>query len=288
MLFFLLMSEISCTFALKFMKMRKIFVFAAFTAAMLLASCGEEQGNGDSVAGTGKIEEVEGLRTRDVTGGQGDQPTVNAGQTLSREEQLFQQAMVYFMGDGVEQDKKKAFELCQQSAEMGYVIAQFNLAVFYYNGDGVARDEKQVFYWMEKAAQQNHLQAIIQLSKCYRMGLGVKRDDAKGVEWLEKAAKMGDVESQYQVGMAYYKGIGVTPDYEKAVYWYEKAAKGGSSEAQNELGLCYENGLGVFRVDKEAALRWYKKSADQGNKVGMANYERLKNADNSPIFEIKN
>jgi len=40
-------------------------------------------------------------------------------------------------------------------------------------------------------------------------------------------------------------------------------------------------------MDKKEALKWYKKSADQGNKVGLTNYERLKNADNSTIFEIK-
>jgi len=268
--------------------MKRIF-FVVALVALMMASCGEEQNTGGSAErGSANLDGVEGLQTKEITGGKGDQPTVNAGQTLSREEQLYQQAMVYFTGDGVEIDKNKAFQLCKESAEMGYAPAQFNVAIFYYNGDGVARDPKMVFHWMEKAANQEYLLGMIQLSKCYRMGLGVKKDDAKGVEWLEKAAKKGDVESQYQTGMAYFKGIGVLPDYEKAVYWYEKAAKGGSAEAQNELGLCYENGLGVVRMDKNVALKWYKKSADQGNKTGLTNYERLKNADKSAIFEIKN
>jgi len=194
------------------MKMKKT-LFAAAVAALLFAACGEEQNETTSAErGNVNLEGVEGLQTKEITGGKGDQPTVNAGQTLSREEQLFDQSMVYFTGDGVEVDKNKAFQLCKESAEMGYAPAQFNLAVFYYNGDGVARDHKMVFYWMQKAAEQNYLQGIIQLSKCYRMGLGVKKDDAKGVEWLEKAAKMGDVESQYQTGMSYFKGIGVVPD----------------------------------------------------------------------------
>lgn len=268
--------------------MKRLFI-AASIAALMLASCSDGQdSNHSGQPRSANLENIEGLQTKEITGGKGEQPTVNAGQTLSREEQLYQQSMAYFTGDGVEQDKRKAFELCQQSAEMGFVYAQFNLAVFYFNGDGVDRNPEMVFYWMQKAAMQNHLQGIIQLSKCYRMGLGVKRDDAKGIEWLEKAAQMGDVESQYQMGLAYYKGIGVIPDYEKAVYWYQKAAKGGSSEAQNELGLCYENGLGVFRLDKSEALKWYKKSADQGNKIGLANYERLKGEDKSTIFEIRN
>lgn len=272
------------------MKMRKILIFAAFAAGLLFSSCGEEHNN-ETPAMQSKtgLYNVENLQTKEISAGASEQTTVNAGQTTAtREEQLFQQAMAYFMGDGVAVDKAKAFELCKQAAEMGLASAQFNLAIFYYNGDGVARDTKQVFYWMEKAAKQEHLHAMIQLSKCYRMGLGTDRNDVKGSMWLEKAARAGDVESQYLTGLAYYQGVGVTPDYEKAVYWYEKAAKGGSAEAQNELGLCYENGLGVFRMDKDAALKWYKKSADQGNKIGAANYERLKNADNSPIFEIKN
>jgi len=266
---------------------RILWIFVA--AGVLFASCEDVQ-NHETVGERGDaLENVDGLQTMDMPQGQSTQGTVNAGQTTAtREEQLYQQAMAYFTGDGVAVDKKKAFDLCKQSAEMGFAPAQFNVAIFYYNGDGVTRDPEQVFYWMEKAARQEYLQAMIQLSKCYGMGLGTKRDDAKRTEWLEKAAKKGDVESQYLTGMAYYKGVGVVPDYEKAVVWYEKAAKGGSSEAMNELGLCHENGLGVFRLNKEEALKWYKKSADNGNKIGAANYERLKNEGTSPIFEIKN
>ena len=267
--------------------MKKVLLF--LVVALMFASCEDVQNHEGEEQRRDVAVNFDSLQTKELPQRTAQQGTVNAGQAAAtREEQLFQQAMVYFTGDGVAVDKKKAFDLCQQSAEMGFAPAQFNVAIFYYNGDGVERNHEKVFYWMEKAANQEYLQAMIQLSKCYRMGLGTKRDDVKGTEWLEKAAKNGDVESQYLTGMAYYKGVGVVPDYERAVVWYERAAKGGSSEAMNELGLCYENGLGVFRLNKDEALKWYKKSADKGNKIGAANYERLKNDSVSPIFEIKN
>lgn len=53
-------------------------------------------------------------------------------------------------------------------------------------------------------------------------------------------------------------------DYAAAVRWYRKAADQGNAVAQNNLGVKYERGWGVSR-DYGAAVRWYRKAADQGN-----------------------
>ena len=54
-------------------------------------------------------------------------------------------------------------------------------------------------------------------------------------------------------------------DKQEAVKWYRKAAEQGDPDAQCNLGRCYANGEGV-RQDTEEAVKWFRQSAGQGNK----------------------
>ena len=42
-----------------------------------------------------------------------------------------------------------------------------------------------------------------------------------------------------------------------------RSGRQGIANAQYNLGYCYEKGYGVTK-DKEQAMQWYKKAADQG------------------------
>lgn len=66
-------------------------------------------------------------------------------------------------------------------------------------------------------------------------------------------------EAQYNLGMCYLNGEGVTKDKEQAVYWYTKAAEQGNVDAQKKLGFCYEYGFGV-EIDLQKANYWYDKA----------------------------
>jgi uncharacterized protein len=59
-------------------------------------------------------------------------------------------------------------------------------------------------------------------------------------------------------------GQGVTQDYAEAVRWYRKSAEQGNAFAQLNLGFMYAHGQGVTQDYAEAA-KWYRKSAEQGN-----------------------
>ena len=65
------------------------------------------------------------------------------------------------------------------------------------------------------------------------------------------------------MGICYFGGEGVREDKEEAVKWFRKAAEQGIAEAQFQLGNCYFNGEGV-REDKTEALKWFRKAAEQG------------------------
>ena len=57
------------------------------------------------------------------------------------------------LGEG---DYGKSFEYLTKSAELGDVAAHFCLATLYYNGDGVDKDEKRAVYHCEQAAIGGH------------------------------------------------------------------------------------------------------------------------------------
>jgi TPR repeat protein len=60
------------------------------------------------------------------------------------------------------------------------------------------------------------------------------------------------------------RGNGVERDPEAAVDWYRKSAEQGLPEAQTALGDIYARGSGVA-PDLEAARGWYEKAAAQGH-----------------------
>lgn len=77
-------------------------------------------------------------------------------------------------------------------------------------------------------------------------------------------AENGSAEEQFNLGRRYFFGKGVPVDKEEAVKWYRKAADQGHAEAQLLLAARYYSGEGV-PVDKTEAAIWFKKAAEQGN-----------------------
>ena len=60
----------------------------------------------------------------------------------------------------------------------------------------------------------------------------------------------------------YENGRGVPRDYAEAVKWYRKSAAQGNAWGRANLGYMYENGRGVSQDHAEAA-KWYRRSAEQ-------------------------
>lgn len=80
---------------------------------------------------------------------------------------------------------------------------------------------------------------------------------------LEEQAEDGDAEAQLMIGCEYDFGE-YAGNYEEAVKWYRKSAEQGNSQAQNNLGFCYQKGNGVEQSYEEA-MKWYLMAAGQNN-----------------------
>ena len=72
----------------------------------------------------------------------------------------------------------------------------------------------------------------------------------------------------------YEKGYGVTQDYSEAVKWYRKSADQGNATAQSNMGIMYQYGKGVPE-SKSEALKWYRKAAAQGNEKAQNKLKEL-------------
>ena len=75
----------------------------------------------------------------------------------------------------------------------------------------------------------------------------------------------------YEKGVNYYYGRnGFEQNDIEAVKWYRKSAEQGNARAQFNLGLMYKYGLGVEQ-DYAEAVTWYRKAAEQGHAKAQFN-----------------
>ena len=86
---------------------------------------------------------------------------------------------------------------------------------------------------------------------------------------MEYRANKGDVVSQMSLGEYYERGGGIIlgeilKDKYAAIKWYRRAAEQGFAPAQFELGRCYWCGEGGLEQDYAKAAEWYRKAAVQG------------------------
>jgi TPR repeat protein len=128
-----------------------------------------------------------------------------------------------------------AFEEVKRKAEAGDAEAQSDLGLMYFLGQGVEQDYKEAVEWWRKAAEQGDAKAQRNLGVMYANGRGVEQDYRQAVEWYRKAAEQGYAGAQCNLGLMYRYGQGVQQDYEEAAKWYGKAAAQGDTEAQYYL-----------------------------------------------------
>src|ERR1039458_4548027 len=66
-------------------------------------------------------------------------------------------------------------------------------------------------------------------------------------EFMAGALK-GDAQNQFEVGRCYRNGLrGAPKNLEEALKWYRKSAEQGNSNGENNVGLCYWHGEGGER-----------------------------------------
>ena len=160
-------------------------------------------------------------------------------------------------------------EQLTQGAEAGQAPAQYALGRLYRDGGFVEKNHLRSVIWLTQAAKQGDRRAMYTLGKLY-----LEEDDLPtAMRWFRKSAELGYSLAQYRLGRLLLES-GDADRNTEAVRWLTDAAEGGDPYAQYALGKLYLLGKQV-PPDHEAAVRWLKQSAAQGNESARATLERM-------------
>ena len=191
-------------------------------------------------------------------------------------------------GLGTEQDYEKAFEWFLKSAQEGNKFAQYSLANLYYYGNGVEKDLSQAFLWYQKSASQGQPYASYAAAQMYSKGEYVAENKETAQRYY-KVALSGFLELEskgqaddnlyYKLGAMYKKGLGTEIDIPKAIEYFEKSTENMWSTYQ--LGRLYLFGAEELEKDKEKAVEWLTKSANDGNEYAQNMLDNMTQFENT-------
>lgn len=113
--------------------------------------------------------------------------------------------------------------------------AQYAIALLYWQGNGVEQDYEQAVKWLRLAIASGQTEAQLKLGYLYWEGKGVDKDEVEARKRFLTAAEYGYIDAQYNLGMMYLLGIGGSYNAAKAKYWLKQAALQGDGQAFDEL-----------------------------------------------------
>ena len=191
-------------------------------------------------------------------------------------------------GLGTEQDYAQSFEWFLKSAHEGNKFAQYSLANLYYYGNGVEKDLSQAFWWYRKSSEQGQPYASYAVAQMYSKGEYVAENKETAQRYY-KAALSGFLELEskdqaddnlyYKLGAMYKNGLGTEIDIPKAIDYFEKSTENMWSTYQ--LGRLYLFGAEELEKDKEKAVEWLTKSANDGNEYAQNMLDNMAQFENT-------
>ncbi len=103
----------------------------------------------------------------------------------------YELGLMYYKGQGVEQNYDEAFKWFRLSAQKGLPDALYYLGLMYYEGKAVARNYSNAFYLFFEAARQEQIESQFLLGEMYLSGQGVRRNYIKAYAWTSIAYNNG-------------------------------------------------------------------------------------------------
>lgn len=150
-------------------------------------------------------------------------------------EDIYNLAIKYKRGDGVERSNYIAADLFFKSASKGFALARIDL-------------------FKQTVLRSSTIPSYISIEKQWFDAV---------VSELKRKSNDGDNEASLLLGFAYQDGIGVNEDYQKAFEYHGKAAAEGNAAAINALGLIYSHGYGVEK-NVDIAMNYFQQALEHG------------------------
>lgn len=195
-------------------------------------------------------------------------------------------AVLYEAGQVIEKDaatgklvrlppnREKAVEFYTKGANLGHVVAQYNLGLKFKRGDiGLAQSDAKAYALFAKAAEANYAPAMIESAIALADNRGVDRDPQRALQLLNAVSQRGSAEAMYYIGNLYRqgrtvhqrRGLDLPANDSEALIWYARAAELGHRNAQVRLASMLMNGQGVPAAQRDAAGRYWRLAAQNGS-----------------------
>jgi len=160
----------------------------------------------------------------------------------------------------------------QDAAVAGDPMAQWQLGLMYESGEGVAQDKAKAFGYFAQIADQHAdtaprgveadivAHSFVKMGEYYKDGLpeaGIPKDEDYSIKLLMHAASyFGDADAQYRVGEMYLDKNELGDNPIQSARWLSLAAKKGHVGAQAKLGDILFNGDGGLKANRVEGLMW--------------------------------
>lgn len=171
---------------------------------------------------------------------------------------------LYYQGNLVPQDLRKAYLHYNQATDRGYTKGHYQLGQMHEHGQGVPVTPSEAAYHYRMAALDGNRDALQRLAQFYLSGRGVSMDLDRAGFWLSRMAQAGN-----PGGLLALVDIALTRQrYDEALPMLRRLSGNGSDFiagfAYDRLSRCYEHGLGV-KSDPARAKRYFDEAVKRGN-----------------------
>ncbi|MBQ9210683.1 MAG: sel1 repeat family protein [Clostridia bacterium] len=160
-------------------------------------------------------------------------------------------------------------------ADAGNPEAAEHLGEEYIHGNEVPVDEALALHYSQVAAEAGRPRAMTNMGI---LALHQEKDE-EARRWFETATEKGDMKAPRYLGLMYLEGkIPSEEALQAARQAFLTGADRGDITSQYHLGVIYEQGIGVT-PDLAEAIRWYRISAQRGDKIAKPAMDALERLD---------
>ena len=194
----------------------------------------------------------------------------NEASALGYPDAIYNSAVCYMNGYGVECDTIEGFRRFRRAANTGHDKALYNLATCYLAGIGTAKNDSLAFLCYNRAAKAGYAKALTTIADSYLIGRGTAQDSTMAYEYYSRAAANNEPRALYTIAERTAQADSLLLLSKKqlrkqsTIGYYQKAAKLGNANAQYRLAQFYENGYYV-KKNKKKAFNWYLNAANNGH-----------------------
>ena len=233
---------------------------------------------------------------------------------MANDDLFYKLGQMFKLGLGTDSDVTKAIEYFKRSAEMNNKNGLFEYGKALLIGEHIPQDTDSAVKLLEKAIKLENINAKRFLALELISGEHLDQDIDKGLAMLTECADSGDTCACYKLGKIYFKGEIVLQDLDKAekylllaedneftqyafgilylqkekydilkaVDCFEKSADK-NMWSSYQLGRLYLFGAEGLEKDKEKAVEWLTKSANDGNEYAQNMLNNMAQFENAVI-----